>query len=313
MAEVKVSNASKYVLGVAKQHTQSTVVWNMKGGVGKTTTTFMLAEKSRSPRRVFIDLDPQCSLTRLLMGSQFVDRNAESEATSDTSSVLHYFLKVANLIGSDHYQQILSLKPYLVKVTHAKFKDTDTWILPGSFRLPWCDGDLHVKSITRGLMGEANDSWLAVYYSLRESMAAYGEEYPTSEFFVNTQPSCAITTIIGLCACAKLVVPIPLNDELALHAMHYIGLVLYDTDGTKKSNRIFGIDFLPRALELNWPFFPRLDHIYVHGSDSKEKASDFSKCVDANLVKYFGLGGHAALVGKIIVEDNCAVTPCYES
>ncbi len=50
-------------------------LFNHKGGVSKTTTTFnigwMLAEKGK--KVILVDADPQCNLTGLILGYDYID------------------------------------------------------------------------------------------------------------------------------------------------------------------------------------------------------------------------------------------------
>lgn len=64
-------------------HVISTI--NLKGGVGKTTTTVALAETLSSEFRkrvLVIDLDPQTNATTMLIGEKSVGRSEQERAYS---------------------------------------------------------------------------------------------------------------------------------------------------------------------------------------------------------------------------------------
>jgi cellulose biosynthesis protein BcsQ len=67
---------------------QKIALFNHKGGVSKTTTTFnlgwMLAEKGK--RVILVDTDPQCNLTGMALGEQTEDDEARIEAIYNTPS-----------------------------------------------------------------------------------------------------------------------------------------------------------------------------------------------------------------------------------
>ena len=67
---------------------QKIALFNHKGGVSKTTTTFnlgwMLASKGK--RVILVDTDPQCNLTGMALGEETEDDEARLEATYNTHS-----------------------------------------------------------------------------------------------------------------------------------------------------------------------------------------------------------------------------------
>lgn len=69
---------------------QKIALFNHKGGVSKTTTTFnlgwMLASKEK--RVILVDTDPQCNLTGMALGEQTEDDEARIEAIYNTLSLL---------------------------------------------------------------------------------------------------------------------------------------------------------------------------------------------------------------------------------
>jgi cellulose biosynthesis protein BcsQ len=70
--------------------TKKVVFCNNKGGVGKTTLAFNCAAEfaEKGYKTVLVDLDPQCNLSRLTLGSQLYDENLFSSAEKDIYDVL---------------------------------------------------------------------------------------------------------------------------------------------------------------------------------------------------------------------------------
>ncbi|OIP51687.1 hypothetical protein AUK10_04510 [Candidatus Gracilibacteria bacterium CG2_30_37_12] len=62
--------------------TKQIVFTNNKGGVGKTTLAFNIGKKlaDQGYKTVLIDLDPQCNLSRLALGEEFIERDIDSKS-----------------------------------------------------------------------------------------------------------------------------------------------------------------------------------------------------------------------------------------
>ncbi len=153
------------------------VIFNQKGGVGKTTITCNLAAVSaaRGKRTLVLDLDPQGNSTQYLLG-----REQES----------------LELTGADFFEEMLSVWP-----RHE---------LADCIHPTRCEG-LQVLPSHPGL-GELEDRLESRYkmYKLKEAIAATAGQY--DEIFIDTPPAMGFYTRSALIAADSCVIPFDCDD-----------------------------------------------------------------------------------------------------
>ena len=100
----------KKVRGSAKQLMRKTAIWNLKGGVGKTTTVMQLALSlsGRGKDVLLIDMDPQANLSQFFLNEQRKESNyicmTDLFGKVDTEKVKRSIYKVSEhieMIGSN--------------------------------------------------------------------------------------------------------------------------------------------------------------------------------------------------------------------
>ena len=153
------------------------VIFNQKGGVGKTTITCNLAAVSAASgkRTLVVDLDPQGNSTQYLLGEE-----AES----------------LELTGADFFEEMLSVWPRheLTDCLHVtRFKGLD--VLPSHPGL----GELQDRLESRYKM-----------FKLREAIAAVDGEY--TEIFIDTPPAMGFYTRSALIAADSCLIPFDCDD-----------------------------------------------------------------------------------------------------
>ncbi len=153
------------------------VIFNKKGGVGKSTITCNLAAVSarRGKRTLVIDLDPQCNSTQYLLGS------AKVQPKTTMADFFKEFLRFSLL--KDRLESFVHETPF-----------------PGLFILPSHPEltDLEVKLEARYKM-----------LKLRESLQ-YLHGY--DEVFIDTPPALNFYTRSALIACRSCLIPFDCDD-----------------------------------------------------------------------------------------------------
>ena len=192
--------------------TNSYVIWNNKGGVGKTTLTFHLATHyaKLNPRQrvLVIDLCPQANVSMALLNST----QKLSALFRDQRTVSFYLQKVT--------QPLLRVNPqdFLTNVSEHNGQ------IPANVTL-LC-GDMHLELISRSLEHKRQDDpapgynpWAFITSCVRFFIEGYGDmrgvaadEATEWVVFIDTNPSFSPYTEIALVAAEKLIIPINADD-----------------------------------------------------------------------------------------------------
>ncbi|MEJ7928580.1 ParA family protein [Ramlibacter sp. AN1015] len=192
------------------------VVFNQKGGVGKSTITCNLAAISaqQGHKTLVIDLDLQGNSTRYLLGA------AAAEAGEGISGFYSQILKFA-------------LRPTPIGAFAAPTPFENLWVLPPGAELE----DLHGKLESRGKI-----------YKLREAIETLAEEY--DRIYVDTPPALNFYTRSALIAASGCLIPFDC-DEFSRQALY----TLLNNVGEIKADHNHGLtvkgivvnQFQPRA------------------------------------------------------------------
>ena len=200
---------------------KSHVIWNDKGGVGKTTLTFHMAtEYARShPSEavLVIDLSPQLNASRVLLGSQ--NFNAPDVLMSQGKTI-SFYLHQANS------GWFLYPENYLTDVSF--FNDK----IPKNIKL-LC-GDIYLEMVGRfleqtrnafnlGLWGHVTSLIHHFIEGVKNSMSRMAA-YNDLVVFIDTSPSFSVLTEMALIAAERLIIPVNADDfsQEALKAVLYL-------------------------------------------------------------------------------------------
>lgn len=200
---------------------KSHVIWNDKGGVGKTTLTFHMATEyaRRHPSEavLVIDLSPQLNASRVLLGSQ----NFKAlDVLMSQGKTISFYLHQANS-GWFPYPE-----NYLTDVSF--FNDK----IPKNIKL-LC-GDIYLEMVGRFLEQTRNAFNLRLWGHVTSlihhfiegvknsmsSMAAYNDLV----VFIDTSPSFSVLTEMALLAAERLIIPVNADDfsQEALKSVLYL-------------------------------------------------------------------------------------------
>jgi len=196
----------------------SYVIWNNKGGVGKTTLTFHLATHYAilNPHRkvLVIDLCPQANVSMALLGSSGPPGTQQHVTTlfAAKKTVSYYLQRVT--------EPLSRVEPgdFLTQVSYYNNS------IPGNVVL-LC-GDMQLELISRSLEHKRQEyptpnfnPWVFITSCVRFFIEGYGDMrgVTTDAFsewvvFIDTNPSFSPYTEIALAAAEKLIIPINADD-----------------------------------------------------------------------------------------------------
>lgn len=194
------------------------VIWNNKGGVGKSTITFhaatRYAELNPDKKVLVIDLCPQSNASMMLLGGGTNGENYVfnlcTEATPRT--VVGY---LSTVIASGPGAPVPNPLNYIVQV------DSVNPSMPHNLTLLCGDGNL--EPMAPAVTNAANapsllpsiQPWKWVHLIFRELISSFAAKYPDNDVtvFVDTNPSFSIYTELAISAGDKLIVPVNADDS----------------------------------------------------------------------------------------------------
>ncbi|VDI20663.1 Hypothetical predicted protein [Mytilus galloprovincialis] len=228
------------------------VVWNNKGGAGKTTLTFHLSTEYaiRNPdvKVVIFDLCPQANISAALLsnkdekdggfrGDDMVKAIPEGEKVkcSDIDgNVKTYDRTVSGYLMAQH--DITKIKHSEFLVQPGRKDNPNKFITENLFLL--C-GDQYLEVISRGLDSEriilrpqsTDGPWKKITSYLKVFRDELVKSDPTSNyvFFIDTNPSFSFYTELAITAGTRLIVPI-MSDDFSLSSVKSMFYLLYGVE-----------------------------------------------------------------------------------
>lgn len=201
----------------------SYVVWNNKGGVGKSTITFNLAaryaELHPEEHVLVLDMCPQANVTMMLLGG---NQQGEAELLKLQSAVEPRTIVgfISDQIGRTSGIQAKARKFHLSvhKRNHA---------MPKNLHLVAGDGNLELIAPAINYYANAQfppDAWRRIHLWVRELIGQITEGDKTWVVFVDTNPSFAIYTELAVLAADRLLVPYKADDSsrVAVRALFHL-------------------------------------------------------------------------------------------
>jgi cellulose biosynthesis protein BcsQ len=180
------------------------MIWNNKGGVGKTFLTYLLASEYAVEHKdttvVVVDLCPQANVSEILLGGNGKGEENLSELQSNGTTIAGYIKerfnksfggKLGNEVG------------YFVKVMECnKAMPDNLYLLPG-------DVDLDICRQLIEYMGNApiQNAWQKSRMLLHDLTESFERDHKKSVFFVDCNPSFASYTELAVASSERIIVP----------------------------------------------------------------------------------------------------------
>jgi len=214
---------------------KSYVVWNNKGGVGKSTIAFhvasMYAEKNKDRDVVVIDMCPQANSSMMLMGGGVAAESALQELiVEDTPKTVVGYLTDCVLKNDTN-----DIYKYLIKLNERNSN------LPDNIFLMAGDGNLELiapllaERADATPLSSSDSPWVEIHSIIKNFTKRTIRDKPVT-FFIDTNPSFSIYTQISILSGEKLLVPINADDS-SIYAISGLFNLIW---GTEKKHPVYG-------------------------------------------------------------------------
>lgn len=226
---------------------KSYVLWNNKGGVGKSTITFHIASvyAEKNPNRdvIVVDMCPQANSSSMLMGG-----GKQSEE------------KLQDLISKDEPQTIVG---YITEATLNGDANINKYVtnlesinpnLSSNLNLVSGDGNLELiapllsERADATPLSAADDPWVKIHTIIKTMTRKRLIESRPVTYFIDTNPSFSIYTQLAIVGGEKLLVPINADDSSIFAITGLFNLIW----GTIKLHPVYGqYTFAAKAKKHN--------------------------------------------------------------
>lgn len=181
------------------------VVWNNKGGVGKSTIVFNLAaryaELNPTKNILVLDLCPQANVTMTILGGGTKgERNLLEFQTQSASIVGYVDDRISNRQPRQYQIQAHNYNNHLPK---------NLWLVPG-------DGNLELIAPAISYYANAQipaDAWSTVHLWIKDLVTRITDNSAQWAVFVDTNPSFSVYTELAIVAGTHLLVPFKADDS----------------------------------------------------------------------------------------------------
>lgn len=214
---------------------KSYVMWNNKGGVGKSTVTFHVASvyAEKNPERdvIVIDMCPQANVSMMLMGGgRKAEEKLQELITKDTPQTI-----VGYITDSITRSDVTDLTKYITNINRYNSN------LPKNIHLLSGDGNLELIA---PLLSERADAtplsskdqpWVEIHSIIKNLTNKRIGEKPCT-YFIDTNPSFSVYTQIAILSGEHLLVPINADDSSIFAITGLFNLIW----GTEKTHPVYG-------------------------------------------------------------------------
>ena len=181
------------------------VVWNNKGGVGKTFLTYTLASEYaiENPEEnvVVIDACPQSNVSEIILGGNGEGEQELNTLANSNTTIAGYIKERFN--NSQFSKLGTELKYFIKAIDHNSDMPNNLYLLPGDIDLDICSRLIaHIGSSPK------RDAWRTSRSLIIDLITSFEQssEKPTT-FFIDCNPSFSTYTELAILSANRLIVP----------------------------------------------------------------------------------------------------------
>lgn len=195
-------------------------LYNHKGGVSKTTTTYNLARflQNKEKKVLVVDADPQCNMTEMLLCDVIERLDEEAERTGVVAelpgtSLLQVLEPRFN--GDESFVNIDRIESVQI--------DTNLWLLRGDVSLNRLEdyiAEAHTQRFSNKIHEKRN------YVALGDMLLRYGQKKKLDYILIDVGPSSGALTRSCFLACDAFFIPMS-ADRFNVQAIHTLTEILH--------------------------------------------------------------------------------------
>lgn len=206
-------------------------LYNHKGGVSKTTTTYNLARflQNKEKKVLVVDADPQCNMTEMLLCDVIERLDEEAERTGVVAelpgtSLLQVLEPRFN--GDESFVNIDRIGSVQI--------DTNLWLLRGDVSLNRLEdyiAEAHTQRFSNKIHEKRN------YVALGDMLLRYGQKKKLDYILIDVGPSSGALTRSCFLACDAFFIPMS-ADRFNVQAIHTLTEILHRW--IEEHNQVYG-------------------------------------------------------------------------
>ena len=204
------------------------VIWNNKGGVGKTFTTYCMsteyAKKHRDKKVIVIDMCPQSNISTMLLGGNGEGSRNALNLMNNKKTIAGYIQVRESRSRRDKTGSELE---YFVKpCDYNKNMPDNLYLVAGDIDLDLCSELIRYMEIS-----PQKDSWKISRKLLTDLITSFEDKNCNTEcvFFIDCNPSFSNYTELAILSANDLIIPCT-ADPASLHGMKNVSRILYKKD-----------------------------------------------------------------------------------
>ena len=249
------------------------MVWNNKGGVGKTFLTYTLASEYalKHPEKnvAVVDMCPQANVSEMLLGGNGTGE-ANLSGIAQTNMTIAGYIKAR--FTKSNFKSLGTESSYFVPVSRFNREMPENlYLLPG-------DVDLDLCSQLIAHMGNSpiRGSWKSSRLILDDIIQAFENAYKDTVVFIDCNPSFAVYTEMSAAAARELIIPCTADNAsirgiLNVFRLTY-GINVYQMFGINLNFDDSILNFSETANN-NGIFLPKVRMIILNKSRSLDKSA----------------------------------------
>lgn len=262
------------------EENKSYVIWNNKGGVGKSTITFhvasVYAENNLDRDVIVVDMCPQANSSSMLMGGGNRSETKLQELISkdEPQSIVGYITKAILNGDADPNKFITKLSSVNQNVSDNLF------LISGDGNLELIAPLLSERAEATPLSA-ADNPWIKIHSIIRDlTKKRINQERPCT-YFIDTNPSFAIYTQLAIVGGDKLLVPINADDSSIFAITGLFNLIW----GTSVSHPVYGkYTFASKAKSHNLEL-PKISFLLGNRFTQKKGAAHAFKALSNEAIE----------------------------